>query len=111
MLSPTAALAGIGLIDSVVLLTDGRFSGASRGPCIGHISPEAAEGGPIAALKNGDLIDVDIPRRTLEVGLSEDLSRRLLDLKPRALKPVKGYLLRYRSLVRSADKGATLRNS
>jgi len=111
MLSPTAALAGIGLIESTVLLTDGRFSGASRGACIGHISPEAAEGGPIAILRDADTIEVDIPKRTLNVKLSdEELRSRLADLKPKPPKQVQGYLLRYRSLVQSADKGATLRN-
>jgi dihydroxy-acid dehydratase len=110
MLSPTAAITGMGLNESVVLLTDGRFSGATRGPCIGHIAPEAAEGGPIAALKDGDTIVVDIPNRRLDVELSEkELKRRLTDWKPKPPKILKGYLRRYWSLVQSADKGGVFR--
>ena len=110
MLSPTALIAGIGLSDSVALITDGRFSGATRGPCVGHISPEAADGGPIAVVRNGDLISLDIPKRTISVILDrEEISNRLKSWKP--AKPIagKGYLPRYSSLVRSADVGAVLR--
>jgi dihydroxy-acid dehydratase len=112
MLLPTATIVGMGLSESVVLVTDGRFSGATRGPCIGHVSPEAAEGGPIAALKNGDVISVDIPKRRLDVELSDaELKARLAKMKlsPHVWK--KGYLRRYSSLVQSADKGATFKDS
>ena len=110
MLSPTALIAGMGLSDSVALITDGRFSGATRGPCIGHISPEAADGGPIAVVKNGDLISVDIPERTISVKLSrEEISNRLRSWKPTKPMARKGYLTRYSSLVQSADVGAVLR--
>lgn len=106
MLLPTATIVGMGLSESVVLVTDGRFSGATRGPCIGHVLPEAAEGGPIAALKNGDVIRVDIPNRRLDVELTDkELKGRLakLKLRPHAVKS--GYLRRYSMLVQSADKG------
>jgi len=110
MLSPTAAIAGMGLSESVVLITDGRFSGATRGSCIGHVSPEAAEGGPIAALKDGDIVEVDVPKRRLSVRLSrEELKNRLADWRPRPPKISEGYLRRYWYLVQSADKGATFR--
>jgi len=96
MLIPTATIAGMGLSESVALITDGRFSGATRGPCIGHVSPEAFEGGPIAALKNGDIITIDIPNRVLKVELSdEELKQRLAAWKPRKPKISKGYLARY----------------
>ena len=109
MLSPTSAVAGMGLIESVALLTDGRFSGGTRGPCIGHISPEAAEGGPLALLKNGDEIIIDIPRRKLDVNLSqaELEERRKLWRKP-SPQIKEGYLARYSKLVGSASKGAIL---
>jgi len=110
MLSPTAAIAGMGLIESVALITDGRFSGATRGLCIGHVSPEAAAGGPIAAVKEGDIIRIDIPRRSLSVELSdEELKQRLSEWKPKPPKIGKGYLRRYSFLVQSADKGGTFR--
>jgi len=110
MLSPTSAIAGMGLIESVALITDGRFSGASRGLCIGHISPEAAAGGPIAALQNGDIIRIDVPKRTLNVELKdEELKNRLAKWKPKPPKIQKGYLRRYWSLVQSADKGGTFK--
>ena len=96
MLIPTATIAGMGLSESVALITDGRFSGATRGPCIGHVAPEAFEGGPIAALKNGDTITIDIPGRVLRVELSEkELKERLAAWKPRKPKISKGYLSRY----------------
>jgi len=111
MLSPTAAIAGMGLVESVVLITDGRFSGATRGACIGHVSPEAAEGGPIAALEDGDLISINIPERRLSVELGEeDLRNRLAKWKPRPPKTERGYLRRYSLLVQSADMGGTFRD-
>ena len=111
MLSPTAAIKGMGLVESVVLVTDGRFSGATVGSCIGHVSPEAAEGGPIAALRDGDKIKLDVPRRRLDVELSdEQMKSRLAEWNPRPPKILKGYLRRYWSLVQSADKGGTFRN-
>ncbi|MDR1721087.1 MAG: dihydroxy-acid dehydratase [Endomicrobium sp.] len=110
MLGPTSALHGMGLSDSVALLTDGRFSGGTRGPCIGHISPEAAAGGAIAAINDGDVININIPQRTLNVELSET------ELKERIAKAVKpepkiktGYMARYAGLVQSADTGAVLK--
>jgi dihydroxy-acid dehydratase len=112
MLAPTAAITGMGLGESVVLITDGRFSGATRGPCIGHISPEAAEKGPIALLENGDIIEIDISKRKLNVKLNtKKLENRLIELKPKTLTVRKGYLRRYSSLVQSADKGGTLRDT
>ncbi|MEM3466550.1 MAG: dihydroxy-acid dehydratase [Candidatus Bathyarchaeia archaeon] len=110
MLSPTAAVAGMGLSKSVALITDGRFSGATRGPCIGHVSPEAAEGGPIAALRDGDMISINIPSRRLDVELSgEEIKQRLASWSPRPPKVFKGYLKRYWYFVQSADKGGTFR--
>ncbi len=96
MLIPTATIAGMGLSESVALITDGRFSGATRGPCIGHVAPEAFDGGPIAAIKNGDKITIDIPARVLRVELSDkELEERLASWKPRKPKISKGYLSRY----------------
>jgi dihydroxy-acid dehydratase len=96
MLIPTATVAGMGLSESVALVTDGRFSGATRGPCIGHVSPEAAEGGPIAILQEGDTIVIDVPNRKLDVELSdEEIGRRLRSWKAREPKITKGYLTRY----------------
>jgi len=109
MLSPTATIAGMGLSESVALVTDGRFSGATRGPCIGHVSPEAAEGGPIAALRNGDVIEINIPKRKLNVELSdEELRNRLKLWKPRKLRLGRSYLARYSQLVQPANVGAIL---
>ncbi len=97
MLIPTATIAGMGLSDSVALITDGRFSGATRGGSIGHVAPEAFDGGPIALLRNGDIITIDIPRRTLKVELSdEELKARLAIWKPREPKIRKGILSRYK---------------
>lgn len=111
MLSPTAAIVGLGLSESVAFITDGRFSGATIGPCIGHVSPEAAEGGPITSVKDGDIIEINVPGRRLDVKLSEDeLRRRLARWKPKPPKILKGYLRRYWSFVQSADKGGTMRN-
>ncbi|MGF3521882.1 MAG: dihydroxy-acid dehydratase [Candidatus Bathyarchaeia archaeon] len=96
MLIPTATISGMGLSESVALITDGRFSGATRGPCIGHVSPEAFEGGPIAVIENGDIISIDIPNRILNVELSEqELQKRLKAWKPKPKKITKGYLSRY----------------
>jgi len=111
MLSPTAAVVGMGLSDSVALITDGRFSGGTRGPCIGHICPEAAEGGPIALIKDGDEILVDIPEGKVKVDLSEEeLNMRKKDWKEPPPKIKDGYLFRYSQLVSSASKGAVLSN-
>jgi dihydroxy-acid dehydratase len=110
MLSPTSAISGMGLGDSVVLLTDGRFSGGTRGPCIGHISPEAAEGGPIAVVRNGDRIVLDIPNRTLMLKLSKaEIKKRLSKWKPREPKIKSGWLARYAKVVTSANTGAIVR--
>jgi len=109
MLAPTSAIVGLGLSDSVALITDGRFSGGTKGPCIGHVSPEAASGGPIAILKNNDIITIDIPARRLEVKLSkQEIDRRMRSFKPVPPKITRGYLARYSKLVSSADKGAVL---
>lgn len=110
MLSPTAAIAGMGLSESVSLITDGRFSGGTRGPCIGHISPEAMEGGTIAILKDGDRIRIDIPKRKIDVLLSEkEIKQRFIKWKPIRPKITKGYLSRYARLVSSAGSGAVMK--
>ncbi len=110
MLAPTSAIAGMGLSDSVALVTDGRFSGATRGACIGHVSPEAAAKGPIAALRSGDLIAIDLEARRLEVKLDESEIRRRLDqLEPRLGPTESRWLKRYQRLVTSASTGAVLR--
>jgi len=107
MLAPTGALVGLGLIEKVALITDGRFSGATRGLCIGHVSPEAAEGGPIAVLRDGDIIEIDVPGRILRVELDEEeIRKRLRSWRPPKPKIGKGYLLRYSLGVTSADTGA-----
>jgi dihydroxy-acid dehydratase len=96
MLVPTATISGMGLSESVALITDGRFSGATRGPCVGHVAPEAAVGGPIAALHEGDMVEIDVPRRRLSVRLSErEIKGRLRAWKPREKRTKKGYLSRY----------------
>jgi dihydroxy-acid dehydratase len=110
MLSPTAAVVGMGLSDSIALITDGRFSGGTRGPCIGHVCPEAAQGGPIAFLKDDDDILIDITRRKLEVHLSkEELAKREKGWRKPSPKFKKGYLARYMQLVSSAKEGAVLK--
>jgi dihydroxy-acid dehydratase len=107
MLAPTAAIMGLGLGDSVALITDGRFSGGTRGPCIGHISPEAAEGGPIAMVEDGDRIVLDIPGRKLEVLLDEKtLEARKAAWQAPEPKIRKGWLARYAKVVTSAYTGA-----
>ena len=109
MLNTTSAIAGMGLGSSVALITDGRFSGASRGASIGHVSPEAAEGGPIALVEEGDLIRINIPEHKLEVVVSdEELARRKAAWTPREPKVTTGYLKRYAKMVSSANKGAIL---
>lgn len=109
MLAPTSAIMGRGLGTKVALITDGRFSGASRGISIGHISPEAAEGGPIALIENGDIIEIDLPKRTINVKVSDDiLEDRRKDLKPFEPKIKKGWLARYSKLVTNASKGGIM---
>jgi dihydroxy-acid dehydratase len=109
MLSPTSAIAGMGLAESVALITDGRFSGGTRGPCIGHVSPEAMEGGPIAVVKDGDKIRIDIPKRKIEVVLSaQEIGERLAAWKKPQPKIKHGYLSRYAKLVSSAASGAIM---
>jgi dihydroxy-acid dehydratase len=108
MLNPTSAISGMG-IKSVALITDGRFSGGTRGPCVGHVSPEAAADGPLAAVKDGDTILIDIPLRKLEISLTDqEVSERIKEaVKPK--RKIKGWLARYMKLVTSADKGAILK--
>ncbi|MCX5696649.1 MAG: dihydroxy-acid dehydratase [Candidatus Omnitrophica bacterium] len=109
MLAPTSAIVGMGLAESVALITDGRFSGGTKGPCIGHVSPEASRRGPIAIIKDGDMISIDIPKRKLEVKLTKsEIEKRFKVWKPVAPKITSGYLARYSRLVSSADKGAIL---
>ncbi len=109
MLNPTSAIAGMGLGSSVALITDGRFSGASRGASIGHVSPEAAVGGPIALIEEGDIIAIDIPANTINVKVSdEELAKRKEAWTPKEPRVKTGYLARYASMVTSADKGAIL---
>jgi len=109
MLSPTAAIAGMGLSESVALITDGRFSGGTKGPCIGHISPEAAEGGSIAAVKEGDEIAIDIPNRTIDLKVSKnEIKKRLRGWRAPKPKISHGWLARYAKLVTSANTGAVL---
>ena len=108
MLNPTSAIMGMGLGSSVALITDGRFSGATRGACIGHVSPEAASGGPIGIVREGDIISIDIPGSKLELKISdEEMKQRLAEFKPKT-KPLSGYLKRYAALVSSGAKGAIL---
>jgi len=110
MLSPTATIAGMGLSESVALITDGRFSGATRGPCIGHICPEAAVGGPIGLLKDGDIIEIDVPQRKLNVKLAaEELAKRAKSWTAKEPNVKTGYLVRYSKLVQSAHKGSVLK--
>ncbi len=109
MLNPTSAIAGMGLGSSVALITDGRFSGASRGASIGHVSPEAAVGGPIALIEEGDIIKIDIPANTINVDVSdEELEARRAKWQPREPKVTTGYLARYASMVTSGNRGAIL---
>ncbi|MCM1245786.1 MAG: dihydroxy-acid dehydratase [Roseburia sp.] len=111
MLNPTSAIAGMGLGSSVALITDGRFSGASRGASIGHVSPEAAVGGPIALVEEGDTIKIDIPANKLELAVSDDvLAERREKWQPREPKVTTGYLARYANMVTSGNTGAILKN-
>lgn len=110
MLTPTSTIAGLGMDKDVALLTDGRFSGATRGASIGHISPEAADGGPMAIIKEGDIIEIDIPNNSLNVALSDgEIEARLKDWQPPEPKIKKGYLVRYARQVTSASTGAVFR--
>ena len=109
MLNPTSAIAGMGLGSSVALITDGRFSGASRGASIGHVSPEAAVGGPIALVEEGDMIKINIPEMKLEIAVSDDeLITRKAAWQPREARITTGYLARYASMVTSGNRGAIL---
>lgn len=109
MLNPTSAIAGMGLGSSVALITDGRFSGASRGASIGHVSPEAAVGGPIALVEEGDRIRINIPELKLEMDVpEEELERRKAKWQPKAPNVTTGYLARYASMVTSGNRGAIL---
>jgi dihydroxy-acid dehydratase len=110
MLWPTSYIAGAGLVESVALITDGRFSGGTRGASIGHISPEAAVGGPIGLLKNGDIVEIDIQKKTINVKLTDkELAERKKSWKPPKPRITKGYLAKYASMATSADTGAILR--
>jgi len=110
MLSPTSYIIGAGLGESVALITDGRFSGGTRGACIGHISPEAAVGGPIGLLRDGDIIEIDIPNNAINVRLSdEELAKRRKAWTPPAPRITKGCLAKYASMATSADTGAVLK--
>ena len=112
MLNPTSAIAGMGLGDSVALITDGRFSGASRGASIGHVSPEAAVGGPIAFVEEGDIIKINIPENTLNVDITdEEMEARKAKWQPREPKITTGYLARYASMVTSGNTGAILKTN
>ncbi len=107
MLTPTSAIAGMGLDADVALITDGRFSGGTRGAAIGHVSPEAMEGGPIAAIKEGDMIEIDIPGKSIRIDLTdEEINNRLAGWTPPEPKIKSGYMARYAKMVSSADKGA-----
>jgi len=109
MLSPTATIAGMGLSESVALITDGRFSGGTRGPCIGHVSPEAMEGGPIAVIRDGDRIRIDIPKRKIDLLVSDgEIKERLSRFRPPRPKVTRGYLSRYSRMVSSAGRGAVM---
>ena len=109
MLSPTSAIAGMGLDKEVALITDGRFSGATRGASIGHVSPEAANGGPIAYVKEGDMIEIDIPNYTINLLVSEEeMAKRRAEMPIKVKDGIKGYLKKYSKMVTSADKGAVL---
>lgn len=110
MLAPTSAIIGMGMGEKVALITDGRFSGGTRGPCIGHISPEAMAGGPIALVKNGDIIEIDVKKRSLKLKVSaQELKKRKAKWKPRRPKINDGWLARYARNVTSADTGAILK--
>ncbi len=109
MLTPTSAISGMGMSDSVALVTDGRFSGATKGPCVGHVSPEAAVGGPIALVEEGDTIVLDIDAGTLDIDVPDETleARRSVWVAP-APKITHGYMARYAAQVSSADRGAVM---
>ena len=110
MLSITSAIVGRGLGDSVVLVTDGRFSGATRGLMVGHVAPEAVRGGPIAVVRDGDMITIDVDARTLEVALtSDEIAARLAEWRPPAPRVTRGVLAKYAASVSSASRGAVTR--
>jgi dihydroxy-acid dehydratase len=112
MLNSTATISGMGLGESVALITDGRFSGGTRGPCIGHVSPEAMAGGPIAIVRDGDAISIDIPERKLDLLVSkEEIDRRFKTHRAHKPKINKGWLARYALLVTSASTGAVMKSS
>jgi dihydroxy-acid dehydratase len=112
MLSPTSAIVGMGLYKHVALITDGRFSGGTRGPCIGHISPEAALGGLIAYIKDGDQILIDIPKRKIEIKLNQqEITKRKKEIKILSVKIKSGYLYRYSKMVTSASSGAVFKEA
>ena len=108
MLNPTSAIAGMGLGSSVALITDGRFSGASRGASIGHVSPEAAVGGPIALVEEGDIIKINIPENKIELAVSDELLAKGKQSETKKPKVTTGYLARYAALVTSGNRGAVL---
>lgn len=109
MLSPTSAIAGMGLDKDVALITDGRFSGATRGAAIGHVSPEAVNGGTIAYVQDGDIISIDIPNYSITLEISdEELEERKKNTKLLKKENISGYLKRYSQMVSSADKGAII---
>ena len=108
MLNPTSAIAGMGLGSTVALITDGRFSGASRGASIGHVSPEAAVGGPIALVEEGDIIEINIPEYKINLKISDEMAKRKAKWQPREPKVTTGYLARYAAMVTSGDRGAIL---
>ena len=109
MLNPTSAIAGMGLGSSVALITDGRFSGASRGASIGHVSPEAAVGGPIALVEEGDIIKINIPALTIELDVPEEvLAKRKANWEARQPRITTGYLARYAAMVTAGNRGAVL---
>jgi dihydroxy-acid dehydratase len=111
MLSPTSAIMGMGLGESVALVTDGRFSGGTRGACVGHVSPEAAEGGPIGYVREGDLISLDLDARTLDLEVApEEMERRRAEGLPPRRAVASPWLRRYRALVTNAARGAVLRD-
>jgi len=112
MLNPTSVLAGMGMDKDVALITDGRFSGATRGACIGHVSPEAREGGMIGLVQEGDIIEIDIPKRKLDVKIDDaELAKRKANWVKPPKKVTKGWLARYATLVTSANTGAVLKDS
>ena len=109
MLSPTSAIAGMGLDKEVALITDGRFSGATRGAAIGHTSPEAVDGGPIAYVKDGDMITIDIPNYSISLEVSdEEMAKRKAETTLKVKEGLTGYLRKYAKMVSSADKGAII---